>query len=254
MVTQPWLTLVTIVKDDPDGFSRTMASIREQNLDGVEFVIIDSSADPGVIPDIVNQSGVVAEIHSTPPKGIYPAMNAGLRAASGTYVYFANAGDAFANDSAISTIRKATEGSPKWLYGQVRFIQPDGASITPPPFDYAKERNRSFSNGRFPPHQGTIAQTQLVRNLGGFDTSYRIGSDYALFLRLSLVGDPCEIDAVIADFYVGGLSTVAWRESLKEFHAARRSILKPTGAMAMREQFGTWSQFTRMSAARFIKR
>jgi hypothetical protein len=181
-------------------------------------------------------------------------MNTGLAAASGTYVYFANAGDTFADDSAISTIREATETAPKWLYGQVRFIQPDGTSITPPPFDYAKERSKSFSNGRFPPHQGTIAQTQLLRDLGGFDTSYRIGSDYALFLRLSLAGDPCEIETVIADFYVGGLSTVAWRESLREFHAARRRILKPTGTDAIREQIGTWSQFARMSAARIIKR
>jgi hypothetical protein len=75
-----------------------------------------------------------------------------------------------------------------------------------------------------------------------------------MFLGLSKLSEPVELESVIADFFVGGLSTVAWRESLKEFHAARQSILRPSGVNALREQFGTWSQVARMSAARLIRR
>jgi hypothetical protein len=254
MAAQPWLTIVTIVKDDPDSFQRTLESICDQDLDGVEFVVVDSSVNREQIPAGVHQSKIDAHILWTPPQGIYPAMNTALEIAAGTYIYFANAGDAFADSSALTAIRKSSASSPDWMFGEVRFIQPDGRAVTPAAFDYATERDRCFSNGRFPPHQGTIARTQLLRDLGGFDTSYRIGSDYALFLKLSQVSDPVEIKAVIADFFVGGLSTVAWKESLKEFHAARLNILKPTGARARRELLGTWSQFAKMSAARAIKR
>jgi hypothetical protein len=136
----------------------------------------------------------------------------------------------------------------------VRFIDSNGRAILPAAFDYSREKRHCFSNGRFPPHQGTFARTKVLRDLDGFDTRYRICADYAMFLMLSERSEPIYIDLVIADFYVGGLSTVEWRESLREFHAARRQILKPTGLKMVREQIGTWSQLARMSVARLIRR
>ena len=41
--TGPWLSIITVVKDDPEGFARTAESIAGQNLKGVEWVVIDGS-------------------------------------------------------------------------------------------------------------------------------------------------------------------------------------------------------------------
>ena len=48
--TWSWLSIVTVVKDDSEGFSRTARSLHGQNLDGVEWIVIDSSVDPSKIP------------------------------------------------------------------------------------------------------------------------------------------------------------------------------------------------------------
>lgn len=250
----PWLTIITIVRNDPQGFKRTIESVSTQDLDGVQILVIDGSEDRNAIPAIIETCEVSVDYVWETPAGIYPAMNTGLRLAQGEFSMFANAGDALASSVAISEIRRSiTSAAGEWGYGQVRFIEPNGKATLPAPFDYSREKSRCFSSGRFPPHQGTFARTQLLRDLGGFDTRFRICADYAMFLRLSEYSEPIEIDSVIADFYVGGLSSVAWRESLSEFHEARRSILRPSGSKALREQIGTWSQLARMSAVRLIK-
>ena len=40
----PWLSVITVVKDDNAGLLATLASLKSQNLDGVEHVVVDSSA------------------------------------------------------------------------------------------------------------------------------------------------------------------------------------------------------------------
>jgi GT2 family glycosyltransferase len=167
-------------------------------------------------------------------------MNVGLDQAKGDYVLFLNAGDEFFNSSTVRVIQSYLERDrPLWLFGQVCFVSENGNRVTPPPMDYPREREASFSRGRFPPHQGTIAKRQALIDNGGFDTSYRIAADYAACLRLVQQQDPVIIGETVAVFYEGGLSTSAWRESMREFHRARRDILRPRGAAAVREWVNT---------------
>ena len=99
-----------------------------------------------------------------------------------------------------------------------------------------------------------MVSTRALRDIGGFDTSYRIVADYASFLRLSLRADPSVSDAVLATFAEGGISSTSWRASIVEFHRARREILGLTGAAGLLERFETTRQFARMGAASFLGR
>jgi GT2 family glycosyltransferase len=234
----PWLSIITVVKDAPEDFTTTLASIRAQNLHGVEFVVIDSSADRAAVPGSLE--GMLAHYAWTEPAGIYAAMNEGLQAASGDYAYFLNAGDTLASDNALERVGAVLrERRPEWLYAEVQMSGPDGRPLTTRPWDYDAEQRTSFSRGRFPCHQGTFVRRQALLDLGGFDTTYRIVADYATFLELSKRSRPVHLDEVVAVFQPGGVSTVRWREAIEEFHRARREILAPTGAAAIREQAET---------------
>jgi glycosyltransferase len=236
-MTHPWLSIITVVKDDQAGFERTVESLSSQDLSGVELIIVDSSMDHTAIPGVLNNDPTVASTYQwEPPAGIYSAMNSAVSLANGRYSYFLNAGDCLHDPDAVAQIGDLVESrQPEWLYAQVCFIDEAGNETTPPPFDYALEKAACFARGRFPPHQGVIAQTALIRDLGGFDTSYRVAADYALILRLAQLADPAESPVVLADFQKGGLSTTAWRQAHAEFHRARREILAPRGLTAVQE-------------------
>ena len=246
MVDSLWLTVITVVKDDPVGFARTSASLRNQDLDGVEWVVIDSSTERLCVDDAVTVW--------TPPRGIYAAMNEGLETATGEYVYFLNAGDTL-EPGVISTIRLTSLASrPAWLYGDVRFSAANGTSVTPPPFDYAKEKARNFAAGRFPPHQGTIVKRDVLRRLDGFDESYRVAADYKVMLQLSELAEPAILDFTVAEFAVGGTSTERWLESFVEFHRARSQVLRLHGLSAARESWNTMFQIATVALTRMLRR
>lgn len=250
----PWLSVVTVVKDDRDGFARSLASLREQELDGVEWIVIDGSSDIGAIPALLEQDSSPSAVYRhEPPRGIYPAMNTALESASGDVIYFLNAGDTLVSPAVLARVREQLHASAVWGFGPVEIEEASGSVVVTPPWDYRAEKRSGFSRGFFPPHQGTFARTSALRQIGGFDTSYRIAADYAAALHLSLLADPVELPFVIARFREGGTSTVRWQESFREFHRARREILRPSGIAALRERWETARRYALVYAHREVR-
>ena len=250
-----WLSIVTIVKDDAKGFSETLASIASQELSGVEWVIVDSTSQTTEVPELLSRNNPVPEVtylHEA-PRGIYPAMNSGVARCSGEYVYFLNAGDCLHDREVLVRVRELLSSHPAWAHGPVAIRENDGSVVITPEWNFQSERNRCFAAGHFPAHQGTFAQVEEIRKVGGFDPKYRIAADYAMFLRLSLVALPCEIPFAVATFNSGGISSQQWQESFREFHRARREILKPRGLRALREQWETRRHFALVYAHREVR-
>ena len=248
-----WLSIVTVVKDDPDGFARTCASLADQDLSDVEWIVIDGSSDRKGIPSMLarGDSPSVVYRHEA-PRGIYPAMNSALGLATGRTIYFLNAGDSLASPTTLARARDGL-GDAVWGFGPVEIEDVSGSVVVTPPWSYESERRRGFSRGLFPPHQGTFTRTSELRGIGGFDTSYRIAADYAAALRLSLLATPVELPFVIARFREGGTSTTRWQESFREFHRARCEILQPSGTAALRERWETARHFALVYAHREVR-
>ena len=245
-------SIITVVKDDPEGFAVSLNSLEEQTHRNFEVVVVDSSNDPSAINQMLEDSGLNGDIPMhyqwCTPSGIYPAMNLGLDNATGEFAYFLNAGDRLhAPDILVKVAQKLGNDKSVWLFGPVEITNHvSKKTTTTPRWNYQEEKKNFFARGLFPPHQGTIVSTQLLRDLGGFDPKYSISADYALFLRLSQMADPEEVDSPIAHFATGGVSTHKWRESFREFHEARREILTPQGIGALCEQLWTCWHFAKV--------
>ena len=233
------LSIITVVRDAPRDFADTVASVASQDLAGVEYVVIDSSADQGVIPDLL--SGIAVEYQWVPASGIYSAMNTGLHVANGDYVLFLNAGDTLSDPSVFSEIKSILRlQAPVWLY----------AVVETPKWDYQTEQDLLFSRGHFPCHQGTFTRRDTLLELGGFDTSYEIVADYVAFLKLSKLAAPVHLPKTVAVFQPGGVSSDRWRAAIGEFHRARREVLAPSGVSAFRERLETAALLTKTAAYR----
>jgi hypothetical protein len=256
--SNPWLTIATVVKDDSEGFARTWASLESSDLAGVEVVVVDSSApaESAALAEMVEvglgHASVVYEWRE--PAGIYPAMNEALALATGEYMLYLNAGDELFDAGTLERLRGAlVAGRPEWAFGPVEIIEADGHRVITPSWDYSAEKRALFSRGHFPAHQGTVVHRDLLTRAGGFDTSYRISADYACFLQLAQAADPFVLPFVLARFHEGGVSTMEWQESFREFHRARREILRPQGAAALRERWETMRHHALVYAHRELR-
>jgi GT2 family glycosyltransferase len=203
---------------------------------GVEWLIIDSSADRDAAQSLlsVTESNVpVTRISWTEPAGIYPAMNVALHEARGQFILFLNAGDSLVSPGVLSQLHRLWRESAldvvNWIVGRVRIISRSGRSIDSASWSYPEEKSALFARGAFPPHQGTIVRTEVLRSIGGFDARYAIAGDYHCALRLSQMDAPLMTDLVIAEFREGGVSTTQWRQAAREFHQARTEVFAPKG-------------------------
>ena len=237
-----WLSVVTVVRNDLEGFSATVRSLAQQDLSRVQFIVVDSSDDAGEIKGILkNFPEVSFEYHWVPAEGIYSAMNNGLRVARGDYIHFANAGDVYYSSSTLYSLRQQViPVTPEWVIGRISILSEHGDHVVTPTINYRREKKRLFARGIFPAHQGTLIRTELLRSLGGFDTGYLIAADYHAALRMSVISDPLVLSEVIMVFKEGGTSTRQWRESFREFHRARKNVFRPRGVSSMREYLDSY--------------
>ena len=241
-VKAPVLTIATVHRDDLSGLRETHTSLANQrdiDWDEIEWLVVDGSHD-SLATEVATTSSpthVRPNILWEEPKGIYPAMNAALAAAQGDFIMFLNAGDRLASDDSLQLLLAAVLQSerPEWVVGRVRVRDRGGHLTDSARWDFKTERSHFFARGMFPPHQATVVNTQVLRNLGGFDTRYAIAADYHAALRCSQRAEPVMLDAVIAEFAEGGVSTTRWRRAAREFHRARLEVLSPTGFGRVRE-------------------
>ena len=243
--SSPWLTVVTVVKDDLPGMRGTLESLADQDLDGVQYVVIDSSGNPSEIPEILPEA-LRSDYAWTEPRGIYPAMNTGLELSTGTYLYFANAGDRLM-PGVLARVRAALiPAEPMWAFGGVDFVVPGhDEPAAEPSWEYSVEIRHFLARRRFPPHQGVFMQAAELRRQGGFDEGYRITADYLSVLRAGRIAPPVVLSETIARFTTGGASTTHWREALREFHRARLEALDLRGPGRLHEGWhtaGTWAR------------
>jgi glycosyltransferase involved in cell wall biosynthesis len=243
---QPWLSIITVVKDDPIGFERTRLSILSQTDKNFEWVVVDSSK--------VRLSEAEADLYTwTEPQGIFPAMNLGLQLCKGERVLFLNAGDLLNDNATMAQIHEfaSSTSETEVIYGDVSFVSEDGSeTITPPPLNFDLERSRRFTGGRFPPHQGVLAPRKIMMDLDGFDESFKLVSDYKSTLQLAEQTEFRYLPLVVTQFMLGGASSTNWFASLGEFHRARVEVYQLTGFSRLQSAWSSFLQFLKMLAAR----
>lgn len=126
----PLISVITVVRNDAAGLTRTLKSGSEQGRTLFEHIVIDGASTdetPAVLAALRPQIDTVV---SEPDDGIYSAMNKGLCLASCDWVLFLNAGDRFASTDAIARIIAAIHDGVDVIYSDVLFDTPRGSRLS----------------------------------------------------------------------------------------------------------------------------
>lgn len=118
------ISVITICYNAEKEIGRTVRSVLSQTFNDLEYIIVDGKSEDSTVSIAENivkdypQRKV--EIISEPDKGIYDAMNKGIKKASGDWVCMMNAGDAFADENVLSNVfRKQIPENVSFLYSDL---------------------------------------------------------------------------------------------------------------------------------------
>ena len=211
--SNPDVTVVTVcfnpLKDGrKELFRKNLDSVQEQVGVTVEHLIIDGASTDGTLDFLASYNNHNQDIRilSQSDSGIYDAMNRGIALSRGQYITFLNSDDYYhKNDGLALSVKVLQESGCSFSFAP---ILPTGS-----PFLHRLHRNPQKHLHRillFPtiPHQSMLYRRATLVELGGYDSSYRMGGDHDLTLRLLAAGHKgCFVDKAFVTFASGGFST-----------------------------------------------
>ena len=229
------ITYVTITYNASAVLQRTLDSVLAQDYPDIVHLIIDGASTDDTL-DLVNSyiersnasdCGHRVQVISEPDKGIYDAMNKGLRSVCGDYVCFLNAGDFLPTPETVSKIvEQVSEADclPAVLYGDTDIVDGEGRflhhrRLSPPEHLTWK----SFRQGMLVCHQAFYARTDFAIATP-YDLNYRYSADVDWCIRIMKAAEkenvPLQnLHMVVANYTEEGQTTLHHRESLWErFH------------------------------------
>jgi glycosyltransferase involved in cell wall biosynthesis len=212
----PKISIITVTFNADKWIEMTMQSVFAQTYPNIEYIIVDGLSKDKTLEIVQNYNSKIAKIIVEKDKNNYDAMNKGLRAATGDYVWFLHAGDVIPNPQ---TLYLALENwqNEDFIYGKAE-IQTLDNQILPlhkPHPEAAHFSWQSLINGMIICHQSMLMKRAICVEYN-FE-NYRIAADLDWSIRcLKQATTFKNTNTILCTFLAGGLSNQHRKQGLKE--------------------------------------
>lgn len=228
------ITLITCTYNAEAVLQRTLDSVLKQTYADIEHLIIDGCSKDATMAmaqqyhDASDRlcNGHTVVVRSEPDKGLYDAMNKGIRQATGDYLCFLNAGDCLPTSNTIADIVASAEKESKVmsfsvLYGETDIVDDGGNFIRHRRLQAPENLTwRSFKDGMLVCHQSFYANTSIAKATM-YNLDYRLSADVDWCIRIMKKGAKAGMKThnthmVLCNYLDGGMSVQNHRASLIE--------------------------------------
>ena len=194
------LSIITVNLNNAEGLRKTIESVVTQTFPDFEYIIIDGYSTDGSVEIIKQYADKITYWISEPDKGIYNAMNKGILQAKGEYCLFLNSGDWLLEINGLETVFQKIY-KEDIIYCNIKtqldeWIYPYHLSL----FYFA---NKCIG------HPSSFIKKILFHNIGLYDETFKITSDYDFFLN-AIIKNSCSykhLDYFLSFFDLTGISS-----------------------------------------------
>ena len=178
------ISIVTVCFNSGLTIAKTFKSIDKQSYKNVEVIVIDGGSTDDTIEIVESFENVVDVFVSEPDKGIYDALNKGLRLATGDVIGILHSNDFLASITVLEEVAKSFIKMPDMeiLLSSINFVADKNDEIIR---EYTAKGFKPWmlSFGLMPPHPGSFIRSDVYAKVGLFNTLYRIAGDFDFFVR-----------------------------------------------------------------------
>ncbi|MBN2730378.1 MAG: glycosyltransferase [Bacteroidales bacterium] len=203
------ISIITICYNNEKDIRPTIESVINQTYPEIEYIVVDGASKDNTLEVVKQYRDKISKIISEPDRGIYDAINKGIKAATGEVVGLIHAGDELYDEKVLEKIVTFFQSNNiDALYGHSKIYSADGSKVVR--VNKSPEyRANLFSLGWFPSHQSLYAKRELFERFGYYNLKYRIAADYELLFRFLYVHKIRVrlLDEFIIKFKLGGTST-----------------------------------------------
>ena len=189
-------------------------------------VVDDGSTDETTVGLRALTDERVRVVRNEMPGGAAQARNVGLDAARGTYVAFLDDDDFWAPQKLRLQLDAVRATGADFAYAGVVTLDESGVvlHVSAPP-DPGNLRVDVIERGGIPAGSSNVlSRSELIREIGGFDESFRNMEDWDLWIRLAWAGRAAAVpDVLVACVeHRGGKAVIRPRDAFAPFDALQR--------------------------------
>lgn len=183
------VSIITATFNSGNTLRDTINSVLNQSYHKIEFIIVDGASKDSTIEIIQElEPRFMGRLHyvSESDKGIYDAMNKGIRLATGDVVGILNSDDYFTSNHVIEKVAEAfaNDDSLDAVYGDVHFVKDGRLGECIRYYSSRYFRPWMLRFGFMPAHPSFYCKKSVFEKYGLYDLQYRTSSDFEMMVRL----------------------------------------------------------------------
>lgn len=183
------ISVITVTYNSGATVRDTIESVLKQTYADYEYLLVDGGSKDNTV-DIIKEyepkfEGRLRYV-SEPDKGIYDAMNKGIRMATGVVVGILNSDDFFTSDDVIERVAEAFSGDDSLdaVYGDIHFVKDGDLGKCTRYYSSKSFRPWLLRFGFMPAHPSFYCKKAVFDKYGLYDLQYRTSSDFEMMVRL----------------------------------------------------------------------
>lgn len=184
------ISLVTVTYNSGTTLRDTFQSVLAQTYKNVEYIVVDGLSKDNTM-DIVREyepqfEGRMKWI-SEKDKGLYDAMNKGVRMATGDVVGILNSDDFFTANDVLEKVAAGFDEQTDAVYGDLHYVHPDDLQHSVRYYSSKIFKRNLMRMGFIPAHPTFYCRRECFDKFGYYKTDYKIAADFDLLLRFIYV-------------------------------------------------------------------
>lgn len=182
------ISLITATYNSSLTLCDTLQSVLRQTFTDIEYIIVDGNSTDqtiSIVKEFEKKFGGRLRWISEPDKGIYDAMNKGIRMATGDVVGILNSDDFYNSSDVLLQIAMAFEKEP-WLdgvYTNLYYVNHNDPQKIVRHWVSSEFKVGSFAKGWHPAHPTLYLRREVYERYGLFDLDFKLAADFELMLR-----------------------------------------------------------------------
>lgn len=189
------ISVITATWNSGKTIGDTLRSVLNQSFTNIEHIIKDGGSKDDTLA-ICNDyekhfytnedKGRTIRILSDKDKGIYDAMNQGIKAATGDVIGILNSDDFYTSDDVLARVAEEFANNPKLeaVYGDIHFVKDENLKKCTRYFSSRYFRPWALRFGFMPAHPSFYVRREVYEKYGLYDLNFRTSSDFEMMVRL----------------------------------------------------------------------
>ena len=212
------ISIITVCYNSEKTIADCITSVVNQSYDNLEYIVIDGKSTDTTMEIIASFGDQIFKVVSEKDKGMYDAINKGIRMASGDIIGVLNSDDYYTNELVIEDVMsKFKEANADALYADLNYVDQIDTNNVVRYWKSGDYKPNSFLSGWMPPHPTFFIRKEWYLKYGEYSLELVSAADYELMLRMVLKHGArlAYLPRVIVNMRVGGMSNSSLRNRLR---------------------------------------